>query len=165
MLCSSCGRNNPEDSRFCNECGANLDIPTDASSGIILEEAVDQSNPHNSGFVGRSREMAELKSALDDALSGQGRLVMLAGEPGVGKTRTAQELASYANGQGAQVWWGRCYEEEGSPPYWPWIQIVRSSTPGRHHSVMRPDSTLFRSTLEVFFIRRAAWDFFVKSYG
>ena len=43
-------------------------------------------------FVGRQREMAELTSALDDALSDHGRLVMLVGEPGIGKTRTAQEL-------------------------------------------------------------------------
>ena len=70
--------------------------------------------------------MAELRGALDDALSGQGRLVMLAGEPGIGKTRTAQELASYAEGQGAKVLWGWCYEEGGAPPYWPWVQTIRS---------------------------------------
>ncbi len=70
-------------------------------------------------FVGRQREMAELKAAVDDALSGQGRLVMLVGEPGIGKTRTTQELASYAESQGAKVFWGRCYEDEGTPPYWP----------------------------------------------
>ena len=64
-------------------------------------------------FVGREREMAELTSALDDALAGEGRLVMLAGEPGIGKTRTAQELASYAEEKGAVVLWGWCYEDEG----------------------------------------------------
>ena len=63
--------------------------------------------------------MAEISAALDDALSGQGRLVMLAGEPGIGKTRTAQELASLAEQRGAQVLWGRCYEDDGAPPYWP----------------------------------------------
>ena len=47
-------------------------------------------------FVGRQREMAELRDALDDAVTGQGRSVMLAGEPGIGKTRTAQELGSHA---------------------------------------------------------------------
>ena len=71
-------------------------------------------------FVGRQREMAELTAALDDALSGHGRMVMLVGEPGIGKTRTAQELAALAEEQGAQVFWGRCYEEQGAPPYWPW---------------------------------------------
>ena len=64
-------------------------------------------------FVGREREMAELTSALDDALAGEWRLVMLAGEPGIGKTRTAQELASYAEEKGAVVLWGWRYEDEG----------------------------------------------------
>ena len=44
-------------------------------------------------FVGRQREMGELKTTLEDALAGRGRLVTLVGEPGIGKTRTAQELA------------------------------------------------------------------------
>ena len=51
-------------------------------------------------FVGRQREMAELTATLDDALAGQGRLVMLAGEPGIGKTRTARELAPMPNLEG-----------------------------------------------------------------
>ncbi len=70
--------------------------------------------------------MADLKVALEEALSGQGRLVMLVGEPGIGKTRTAQELAAQAETLGAQVLWGWCYEEEGAPPYWPWVQPIRS---------------------------------------
>ncbi len=61
---------------------------------------------NSSVFVGRLQEMAALKSALDDAVSGQGRLVMLSGEPGIGKTRTAQEIAAYAKEHGAQVLWG-----------------------------------------------------------
>jgi DNA-binding CsgD family transcriptional regulator/tetratricopeptide (TPR) repeat protein len=77
-------------------------------------------------FVGRQREMGELQSALRDSLSGEGRLIMLAGEPGIGKTRTAQELVTCAEGQGAQVWWGRCYQDEGMLPYWPWVQSLRS---------------------------------------
>ncbi|MCI0786968.1 MAG: AAA family ATPase, partial [Chloroflexi bacterium] len=77
-------------------------------------------------FVGRRREMADLKAALDDALSGHGQMVMLAGEPGIGKTRIAQELASYAEQRGAQVLWGWCYEGEGAPPYWPWVQLMRA---------------------------------------
>ena len=77
-------------------------------------------------FVGRHREMGELKAALEDALSGRGRLVTLVGEPGIGKTRTALELATYAGLRQAQVLWGRCYEGEGAPPYWPWVQAIRS---------------------------------------
>ena len=77
-------------------------------------------------FVGRQREMGDLKAALEETLSGRGHLVMLVGEPGIGKTRTAQELATYAGLRGAQVLWGRCYEEQGAPPYWPWVQAIRS---------------------------------------
>jgi DNA-binding CsgD family transcriptional regulator len=77
-------------------------------------------------FVGRQREMGQLKTALEDALSGQGRLVMLVGEPGIGKTRTARELAAYAEKFGARVLWGWCYEGEGAPPYWPWVQPLRT---------------------------------------
>jgi len=62
----------------------------------------------------------------NSAVSGKGRLVMLVGEPGIGKTRTAQELASDAETLGSQVLWGRCYEEDGAPPYWPWVQLIRS---------------------------------------
>ena len=77
-------------------------------------------------FVGRQREMGELKGCLEDALSGRGRLVTLVGEPGIGKTRTAQELTIYAGLRGGQVLWGRCYEEQGVPLYWPWVQAIRS---------------------------------------
>ena len=77
-------------------------------------------------FVGRQREMGELKAALEDALSGRGRLATLVGEPGIGKTRTAQELATYAGLRQTQVLWGRCYEGVGAPPYWPWVQAIRT---------------------------------------
>ena len=77
-------------------------------------------------FVGRQREMAGLKAAMDDAVAGHGRLVMLAGEPGIGKTRTAQELSGYAESAGAQAWWGSCPEQQGAPPYWPWVQPIGS---------------------------------------
>ena len=77
-------------------------------------------------FIGRQQEMAKLRTALEDAFSGQGRMVMLAGEPGIGKTRTAQEVAALAESRGARVLWGWCYEEAGAPPYWPWVQPIRS---------------------------------------
>jgi len=78
-----------------------------------------------SGFIGRRQELAVLIAALDDALAGRGRLVMLAGEAGIGKTRIVQELASHAESLEVQVLWGWCYEREGAPPYWPWVQPIR----------------------------------------
>ena len=90
-------------------------------------------------FVGRQREMGELKACLEDALSGRGRLVTLVGEPGIGKTRTAQELATYAGLRGAQVLWGRSYEEQGVPPYWPWVQAIRSYVRDRDPEQLRSE--------------------------
>src|SRR3989442_1284475 len=76
--------------------------------------------------VGREEEMDELRGGLEDWLSGRGRLMMLVGEPGIGKTRTSEEFATYARLRNVQVLWGRCYEGEGAPAYWPWVQIIRS---------------------------------------
>ena len=90
-------------------------------------------------FVGRQREMGDLKACLEDALSGRGRLVTLVGEPGIGKTRTAQELATYAGLRGAHVLWGRSYEEQGVPPYWPWVQAIRSYVRERDPDQLRSE--------------------------
>jgi tetratricopeptide (TPR) repeat protein len=70
--------------------------------------------------------MAALRANLEDAFVGCGRLVLLIGEPGIGKTRTAHELTAHARRRGAQVFTGRCYEGEGAPPFWPWVQVVRA---------------------------------------
>jgi DNA-binding CsgD family transcriptional regulator/tetratricopeptide (TPR) repeat protein len=82
--------------------------------------------PPAGGFIGRQREFNGLKVVLSDVLSGRGRVVLLSGEPGIGKTRLSQELAYQAESQGARVLWGSCYEWQGAPPYWPWVQIIRS---------------------------------------
>jgi hypothetical protein len=82
-------------------------------------------------FVGREVELGRLSTALKDALQGQGRLVLVAGEAGIGKTRIAEELAVKARSRGVRVLWGRCHEEEGTPGYWPWIQMLRSYASSR----------------------------------
>jgi len=87
------------------------DIGTETSGGV---------------FVGRQAEMDRLRAIFEETLSGRGSLVALVGEPGIGKTRIAQELAGYAGLRGARVLWGRCYESGGAPPYWPWVQAIRS---------------------------------------
>ena len=82
--------------------------------------------PAFGAFVGREYELERLGAALDDALRGRGRLVLLAGEQGIGKTRIATEIGTRAERASARVCWGRCYEREGAPPYWPWVQVVRA---------------------------------------
>jgi len=106
--------------------------PESASTASAVAEQVvqEEANPLDrlagGVFVGRETEMDELRASLEDALSARGRLIMLVGEPGIGKTRTADELGTYARLRKAQVLWGRCYEGEGAPAYWPWVQLIRS---------------------------------------
>ena len=77
-------------------------------------------------FVGRAQELTDLTSALEEAAASRGSLVLLTGEPGIGKTRLLSELARIAAQGGVNVVTGRCWEEGGAPPYWPWMQVVRS---------------------------------------
>jgi tetratricopeptide (TPR) repeat protein len=75
-------------------------------------------------FVGRDREVAELLAGLEDAIGGRVRLLLIAGEPGIGKTWLAEHLAVHAGGRGARVLWARCWEAGGAPPFWPWTQML-----------------------------------------
>jgi tetratricopeptide (TPR) repeat protein len=77
-------------------------------------------------FIGRDVEMAELSAGLDDAIGGRGRLFLIVGEPGIGKTMLAERLAARALERGGLVLWGRCWEGGGAPAYWPWIQVLRT---------------------------------------
>jgi DNA-binding SARP family transcriptional activator len=77
-------------------------------------------------FVGRERELAELLAGLEDALSGRGRLFLISGEPGIGKSRLADELANRAVLRGAQLLAGRSWEAGGAPAFWPWVQALRT---------------------------------------
>jgi DNA-binding SARP family transcriptional activator len=77
-------------------------------------------------FVGRGAELTELTAGLDDALSGRGRLFLVSGESGVGKTRLADELASRAKDLGVRILWGRAWKDGQAPAYWPWRQALRS---------------------------------------
>jgi len=76
-------------------------------------------------FVGRDAELAELGHAIDDAVAGRGRLYLVSGESGVGKTRLADEVASQAKEAGMVVLWGRSARLGGAPAYWPWAQALR----------------------------------------
>src|SRR5262245_7188209 len=82
-------------------------------------------------FVGRDRELSLLRRSLDDAAAGRGSVVFLVGEPGIGKSRTADELAGTARASGFEVLFGRCYEGPGAPAFWPWVQVLRAWARGR----------------------------------
>src|SRR5258707_2040157 len=102
------------------------------------EEAAERGAQQNA-FIGRTRELSELRGALEQSLAGRGSCFLISGEPGIGKTRLADELAADAASRGARVAWGRCWEGGGAPAYWPWVEIVRALVlePGR----ARPQQT------------------------
>jgi eukaryotic-like serine/threonine-protein kinase len=77
-------------------------------------------------FIGRTAELTTLKAAVERALEGRGSLVLVAGEPGMGKTRLVEEAAVYARLRGTQVLKGHCYETESTRPYLPFVDAIRS---------------------------------------
>jgi DNA-binding SARP family transcriptional activator len=95
----------------------------DPTLDVVVEEA-----PAKSGrgpFVGREAELEQLRAGLDHAISGRGRLFLLVGEPGIGKSRLAEELIEQARSRRVDVVVGRCWEASGAPAYWPWVQALR----------------------------------------
>ena len=88
-------------------------------------------------LVGREGELAELLAGLDDAVAGTGRLFLLAGDPGIGKSRVADEVAARARDLGIKVAWGRCWEAGGAPAYWPWVESLRACVHGLSSEELR----------------------------
>ena len=76
-------------------------------------------------FVGRERQLADLTAALEEAVAGAGRLLLVTGEAGIGKTRLCEELAVAARRRGVDVVSAACWESGAVPAYWPWEQVVR----------------------------------------
>lgn len=80
-------------------------------------------------FVGRAVELGELEQLLAATLEGRGRCVLVAGEPGIGKTTLCSQFAERARRRGARVVWGRTWEWGGAPAFWPWLQVLRALAP------------------------------------
>src|SRR5574337_1484947 len=120
--CGHCGRENRADARFCDACGVRLAPP----------DADDAARP---AIVGRAGELAAIDALLARIADGRGAIVALAGEPGIGKSTTAQAIAARAGN--AITLWGRCNEEPGAPPYWPWLQMLRAWLAGHDDAALR----------------------------
>jgi DNA-binding CsgD family transcriptional regulator len=87
-------------------------------------------------LVGRDAELDQVTAALDRVVGGDGGVLLVSGEPGIGKTRLVEELSGLASAQGALVAWGRVDDVDGAPPYWPWIQLLESVLAGADRDVV-----------------------------
>ena len=125
-------------------------------SAAVVLEALEQIDPADVGvaessdtggfqegsgdaFIGRHRELEMLKARFEDAITTNGRVTAIVGEPGIGKTRLIQELIPHVEMRGGQVLWGRCYESQGAPPHWPWVQAIRSYVRDKDPSELREE--------------------------
>lgn len=101
-----------------------------------------------SPLIGREAEFSAILESAEAAMQGSGRLLAVAGEPGVGKTRLSQEAALACRGRGFVVSTGRCYEPHRSVPYYPFLEalsslygaaqdVVRAQIPTRWPHMMR----------------------------
>jgi class 3 adenylate cyclase/tetratricopeptide (TPR) repeat protein/DNA-binding XRE family transcriptional regulator len=75
-------------------------------------------------IVAREAELSRIEAALGAVMEGAGRLLLLGGEPGVGKTRLAQEAMLAARNRGFLIATGRCYEPQQTVPYYPFLEAM-----------------------------------------
>jgi tetratricopeptide (TPR) repeat protein len=127
-----------------------VEEPARASEGATVSLA---SRERSRPFVGRERELDELRAALTEAAAGRGGVFLLGGEPGIGKSRLMEVVALLAHELGWIVLTGRCWDGGGAPAYWPWVQVVRAAggdldelvaTPQGASDSLDPDVARFR---------------------
>ncbi|MGH3337972.1 MAG: ATP-binding protein, partial [Propionibacteriaceae bacterium] len=78
-------------------------------------------------LVDRNAERAMLHQLIGAALGGHGRLALVAGEPGVGKSRLAAEIGDEAQARGMRMLIGHCVQMSGAPPYLPYVEIIEQA--------------------------------------
>ena len=115
--------------------------PGKTAEQATKEPAVPAENPlYRRVFVGREAELKQLQSAFDGAMSGQGALMMVLGEPGVGKTALCEQLATYVSLKGGRTLVGHCYEEGSlSRPYLAFVEAMRSYVLARDVKCLREE--------------------------
>lgn len=115
--------------------GYALAVPVTPEPGAPSAPPADPPTAPASDFVGREEELRELLQALDEAEAGRGRLALVSGDPGIGKSRLVLELARRAEARGALALWGRAGEGEGRVAYGLWMSLLQEATKGREHEV------------------------------
>ena len=98
-----------------------------SSAGRRVLEISPFSFAERTAFAGREAELSTIRAAIDRALTGHGSVVMLAGGPGVGKSRLAMEMAEYASRVGFRYLVGHCYERDELVPFLPFAEIIEGN--------------------------------------
>ena len=98
-------------------------VPAPEAGTSVIPLPARLASAPNMGFIGREREIDSLSMAFKQAAGGTGRVVLIAGEPGIGKTALAAHVARSAHESGATVLFGRCDEEAGVP-HRPWVEAI-----------------------------------------
>ena len=112
-------------------------IRASAAEGEARRRPVPAPRAEADAFVGREPLLEELLQAWERSEAGHGQIVLLSGEPGIGKTRVAQELATRVGAAGALVAMGRCPVARGAPAFWPWVQVLRELVPEEQAPALR----------------------------
>src|SRR5688572_1528827 len=112
--------------------------PLSSSRGLAYGTGRMQDGPNaEAPFVGRERELEVLLAGFHDACAGRARLLLVTGDPGIGKTRTVEELVRQADLPAGRVLWGRAPEHTGAPSYWPWIRGIEAYVGGADDGALR----------------------------
>lgn len=120
----------------------------------------------SAALVGRERELALLADRVRAAADGSPQVVLLAGEPGIGKSRLAAETVELATLAGMPSCWAHATDESGNPPYWLFRQVVRALDPGRltgDLAVVGGDAAAAERVEERFRVFEAVTDFLVTA--
>ncbi|TKK89074.1 hypothetical protein FDA94_11220 [Herbidospora galbida] len=117
---------------------ADLDIPAPA----VTVTAAPVPRVAGDRLIARTEQLARIDERLAAVRRGQGGVLLVTGEAGVGKTRLAQAAAEEAEASGLAVGWGRCAEDTGAPAFWPWLQVLRDLGRDTARSLLTGDEAL-----------------------
>jgi adenylate cyclase len=112
---------------------AHLTLPP-APIAVVVEQPTAAAT---TSLIGRDAERAQLMQIVRQGAAGSGTLVALMGEAGIGKSRLADEALAYARRQGCQTLVGRSYEQDGTPPLIPYIEVLESASRLMHAVAFR----------------------------
>ena len=117
----------PASAQVVLEALTSIDIGQDVKEPSVQAPSLTDNPLYRRVFVGREQEQKQLQAAFDAALSGQGALMMVVGEPGIGKTALTEQVSTYVKLRGGRTLVGHCYEEGSlSLPYLAFVEAMRT---------------------------------------